>query len=90
MCEAEKVFLAQRDEGLDLRGFRFRSWWQVCLGLRRSSQSVIESRPYGEAALFLALLGAIEQNLLDLNPRSNAPAVVRYLTETFEGETDAN
>ena len=31
---------------------------------------MIKTRPYGETAFFLALLGAIEQNLLDLNPRS--------------------
>jgi Holliday junction resolvase-like predicted endonuclease len=90
MREAEKIFLAQRDEGLDLGGFRFRSWWQVCLGLRQSCRSIIESRPYGEAALFLALLGAIEQNLLSLNRKTNAPAVVRYLEEILEGETVAN
>ena len=90
MCKAEKVFLAQRDEGLDLGGFRFRSWWQVCSALRQSSQSVIKTKPYGEAALFLALLGAIEQNLLDLNPKSNAPTVVRYLQEILEGEANDN
>ena len=90
MCEAEKVFLAQMDEGLDLGGFSFRSWWQVCLGLRRSCQSVIAAKPHGEAALFLALLGAIEQNLLDLDPKSNAPTAVRYLEEVLIGETSAN
>jgi len=88
MCESERVFLAQRNEDMDLGGFCFRSWRQVCLRLRRSSRSVIRSRPYGEAALFLALLGAIEQNLLDLNPKSNAPALVRYLQEHLEGEQD--
>ena len=86
MCECEKVFLAQRDEDMDLGGFCFRSWRQVCLGLRRNSRSVISARPYGEAALFLALLGAIEQNLLDLNRESNAPALVSYLQEHLEEE----
>jgi hypothetical protein len=90
MCEAEKVFLAQTDQGLNLGGFDFRSWWQVCLALRQSSQSVIKTKPYGEAALFLALLGAIEQNLLDLNPKSNAPTVARYLEEILEGEANDN
>jgi hypothetical protein len=90
MCDAEKVFLAQRDEGLDLGGFRFQSWRQVCLRLRQSSRSVIETKHYGEAALFLALLGVIERNLLDLNPKSNAPTVVRYLEEILEGEKSAN
>jgi hypothetical protein len=90
MCDAEKVFLAQRDEGLDLGGFRFRSWRQICLRLRQSSRSVIETKPYGEAALFLALLGAIERNLLDLNPKANPPTVIRYLEEILEGETSAN
>jgi hypothetical protein len=47
---------------------------------------VIRDRPYGEAALFLALWGAIEQNLLDLNPKSNAPALFSYLQEHLEGE----
>jgi hypothetical protein len=90
MCDAERVFLAQNDLGMDLRGFRFLSWWKVCLGLRQSSRSVIKTKSSGEAALFLALLGAIEQNLLDLNPKSNAPSVVRYLEQILEGETSAN
>jgi hypothetical protein len=51
---------------------------------------VIETKPYGEAALFLALLGAIERNLLDLNPKANPPTVIRYLEEILEGETSAN
>jgi hypothetical protein len=86
LCESEKVFLAQRDEDMDLGGFGFRSWRQVCLGLRRNARSVIKDRSYGEAALFLALLGAIEQNLLKLNRESSAPALVSYLQEHLEGE----
>jgi hypothetical protein len=86
MRESEKVFLAQRHEDMDLGGFCFRSWRQICLGLRRSSRSVISVLPYGEAALYLALLGAIEQNLLDLNPNrgSNAPALFSYLQEHLQ------
>ena len=91
MCESDKVFLAQQDEEMDLGGFRFRSWRQVCLELRRCSCSVIRIRPYGEAALFLALLGAIEQNLLDLNRESNVPALVIYLQKLLEGsKSDAD
>jgi Holliday junction resolvase-like predicted endonuclease len=87
MRESQKVFIAQRDEGMNLKGFRFRSWRQVCLGFRRSTRSVINAWPYAEAALFLALLGTIEQNLLGLkrNRESNAPVLVSYLREHMDG-----
>ncbi len=86
LSRAEPVFLAVADEGIDLRGFRFISWRDVCLNVRLNAREVIGSRPFPETALFLAVLGAIEQNLLQLQPDSprDAPRLAAYLREYLE------
>ena len=90
LASAEKIFLAPTDEGFDLRDFQFRPWRQICIGLRRSSPLVIQARPAPEAALFLAILGAIEQNLLDLRQESNTLFVFNYLDEVLRGDADVD
>lgn len=83
---AEFVFLAVADEGIDLRGFRFLSWRDVCLKLRLHARGVIDSKPFAETALFMAVVGAIEQNLLQLQPNlpQDAPRLASYLREYLE------
>jgi hypothetical protein len=84
LSDAHKVFLALTDEGIELHRFQFCSWRSLCLRLRQNSIAVIQERPYTEAALFLSLVGMLEQNLLQLNPQfaANLPAVVDYLSES--------
>jgi hypothetical protein len=45
-------------------GFRFRSWADVCVGLRRIIQHARGEMRFLTAAMILAFVGAVEQNLL--------------------------
>ena len=62
--DAEKIFIAAESGESDLRGFRFLSWAELCLRLRRLAPAVAATRGCVTAALVLAYIGAIEQNIL--------------------------
>ena len=47
-------------------GFRFLSWADLCVGLRRQAVAFVRERRVVEAAMTLAYAGAVEQNLLKL------------------------
>ena len=63
---AERVFIAVDAEGFDLRGFRSLSWSEVCIRLRCLAPTFAANRGHLAAALLLAFVGAVEQNLLGL------------------------
>jgi hypothetical protein len=63
---AERIFIAVDTEGFDLRGFRFLSWSEICIRLRRLTPHVAANKNQLTAALLLAFVGAVEQNLLGL------------------------
>lgn len=85
------VFLAvEHDERIGLLGFQFRSWKQVCARLRAHAKHVINTKTHTTSAQYLAVIGAIEQNLLGLGIKSGqAYLVVDHLNNAFEktGET---
>ena len=64
--QAERIFLAVDGEGFELRGFRFLPWSELCIRLRRLAPRVAANKGYLTAALLLAFVGAVEQNLLGL------------------------
>jgi hypothetical protein len=64
--EAERIFLAVDTGGFDLHGFRFLSWSEICIRLRRLAPSIAANKNHLTAGLILAFVGAIEQNLLGL------------------------
>ena len=53
-------------EGFDLHGFRFLSWSEICIRLRRLAPSILANKNPLTAGLLLAFVGAVEQNLLGL------------------------
>jgi hypothetical protein len=86
---AEKVFIAVGAEGYDLRGFRFLPWSEVCIRLRKLATAFAVNRGYLAAALLLAFVGAVEQNLLGLSGASGTdlgalPKTVEHLKRFLE------
>lgn len=66
--KAHMIFVAVKDLEIDLHGFRFMSWSDVTAGLRKYAPYVIKNRDYPIAAVYLAFIGAVEQNLLGFGP----------------------
>jgi hypothetical protein len=62
--ETEFIFLAVNPPYIDLRGFRFVSWVEVCVALRAIARSRLGPDHVLSTALVLAFVGAVEQNLL--------------------------
>jgi hypothetical protein len=82
------------DEDL-YEGFRFLSWAEVCLGMRQLARRLCGQGKGVVAAMTLAFVGAVEQNLLGFSaPRAGGPrtAVVNprladHLERWLSGET---
>ena len=66
--EAARIFIAQSADGLDLRGFRLLDWHEVCVRLRRRVQRVAQEKGPLPAAMVIAFIAAVEQNLLGVRP----------------------
>jgi len=80
------IFLAVESTGLDLGGFRFLSWADVCVALRRIAPHILDPEHILGTALILAFVGAVEQNLLGFvapepapPPIGKVPRMVRHL-----------
>jgi hypothetical protein len=66
--EAARIFIAQSADGLDLRGFKLLDWREVCLRLRRRVQRVAQEKGLLPAAMVIAFIAAVEQNILGVRP----------------------
>jgi hypothetical protein len=64
--DCEWVFIAIEDQDCELHGFRFVSWSDVCLRLRRLTPDLMRAKGLPVCAMTLAFLAAIEQNVLKL------------------------
>jgi hypothetical protein len=60
------LIAAEAEEDL-YEGFRFLSWANLCLGMRRLARRLCGEGRLVVAAMTLAFVGAVEQNLLDLS-----------------------
>jgi hypothetical protein len=58
------IFLAVSAEGETYHGFTFFSWANVCVEMRRLATEIANEGRISAAALVLAYVGAVEQNLL--------------------------
>lgn len=65
------ILLARGGEGEQYEGFRLLTWARLCIGLRRMIPELLGSSETGEAmvaaAMILAFVGAVEQNLCGLS-----------------------
>ncbi|HZD40998.1 MAG TPA: hypothetical protein VE131_09770, partial [Terriglobales bacterium] len=61
---AKRVLLAVSAEELDYEGFEFRSWANVCIEMRLLAMELCKDRNTLAAAMVLAFVAAVEQNLL--------------------------
>jgi hypothetical protein len=61
------VLLATDGDELNYHGFQLLKWEDLCLSLRHLSKNLIASHQIGLAAMALAFVGAVEQNLLGLS-----------------------
>ena len=98
------VLLAVDGERTDYDGFRLLRWRDLCLRLRNVSPSLIRHNRLTLAAIVLAFVGAVEQNLLgfphDLVMRivqkkkeknlAGSSEIPDYLAEFTEGEPDGD
>lgn len=85
----EKIFLAIECGEFDLGGFTFLPWSEFCIRLRSLVPDVSKTNGKLVAALMLAFVGAIEQNLLgfvgaNANDFGAIPATVHHLTRFKE------
>ncbi len=71
-----RVLLATSEEEEDYEGFSFCSWATVCLEMRRLALSLKANRRMTVAAMVLAFVAAVEQNLLGFSSR-----IVREIRE---------
>lgn len=62
--QTELIFLSTDRPDLDLRGFRFLSWADVCVTLRAIAPRLLGPEQILGTAKILAFVGAVEQNLL--------------------------
>jgi hypothetical protein len=95
------VLLADGGEKADYEGFRLLTWRDLCLRLRRASSRLIRDKEMTLAAMLLAFVGAVEQNLLlfshemvkrtveKINPTVSSD-IPDYLAKFIEGESDAD
>lgn len=60
----DMIFIAVQDLEIELHGFRFMSWLDVTAGLRKYAPYVIKNKGYTIAAIYLAFIGAVEENLM--------------------------
>jgi hypothetical protein len=84
--EAARIFIAQSADGLDLRGFRLLNWQEVCVRLRRRVQRVAQEKGLLPAAMVIAFIAAVEQNILGVRPFTgqnhyDIPVAVSYLQD---------
>jgi hypothetical protein len=88
--DAIKIFLAvEQEEDCDLGGFRFVGWRQVCIGLRAEAMRMLRDRRAIEAAMVLAFVSSVEQNLLKSGSmRGSVVRTLQYL-EDFTGGDNA-
>jgi hypothetical protein len=93
--EADLIFLATEppDDRMDLGGFRFLSWADVCVTLRAIAPRLLEPERILSTALILAFVGAVEQNLLGLvspeimpRPIGKVPRVADHLAKAAQKE----
>ena len=91
--ETELIFLAVDPPDSDPRGFRFLSWADVCVTLRRIAPEMLKSRQILTTALILAFVGAVEQNLLGFtspeSPRfhfGKVPRMIDHFRKTTQME----
>lgn len=75
---AYRLFIAIGDEGVNLRGFNFVSWSDICLLLRKNVAGHLARLGATRSAMVLAFVGAVENNLLGLCAHQGAtrPALV--------------
>jgi hypothetical protein len=95
------VLLALDGDKAEYKGFRLLKWSELCVRLRRVSSRLVMDKKVTLAAMVLAFVGAVEQNLIkfsyDLimrtlekkNPTISS-IIPDYLTEFTEGEADAS
>jgi hypothetical protein len=84
--EAARIFIAQNADGLDLRGFRLLDWKEICVRLRRRVKPLAHERGLLTAAMVIAFIAAVEQNILGVRPFTgqnyyDIPAAVTHLQE---------
>jgi hypothetical protein len=84
--EAARIFIAENADGFDLRGFRLLGWQELCLRLRRRVQRVVHERGLLPAAMVIAFIAAVEQNILGVRPFTgqnyyDIPVAVTHLQE---------
>jgi hypothetical protein len=59
-----RILVATSAGGRDYHGFEFRSWSVVCAGLRAAAVELKRDKAVTMAAMTLAFVGAVEQNIL--------------------------
>lgn len=65
--EADRIFIGiEENESCNFYGFRFVSWADICVRLRQFVPELLIREGHVIAALILAFIGAVEQNLLNL------------------------
>jgi len=84
--EAARIFIAQSADGLDLLGFRLLGWQEVCVRLRSRVQRVAQEKGLLPAAMVVAFIAAVEQNILGVHPFTgenhyDIPIAVTYLQD---------
>jgi hypothetical protein len=91
--ETDLIFLSVDSSDSDLSGFRFLSWADVCVALRRIAPRLLAPERILGTSLILAFVGAVEQNLLGFVapetlpiPISKAPRMVEHLTKALQAE----
>lgn len=91
--ETELIFLSVDQPDSDLFGFRFLSWADVCVTLRGTAPRLLAPEHILGAALILAFVGAVEQNLLGFvspetipMPLGKVPRMVDHLTKAAQME----
>ena len=90
--DPEYIFVAVDHRSFDLHQFRFISWADICIVLRRQATKRLAPEQILSTALILAFVGAVEQNLLKFDASDTAaarafiPAMAEHLTRSMETE----
>jgi hypothetical protein len=84
--EAARIFIAQSADGLPLGGFKLLNWKEVCVRLRRRVQRVAQEKGLLPAAMVIAFIAAVEQNILGVRPYTgqnhyDIPVAVAHLQD---------
>jgi hypothetical protein len=90
---AERIFISVDPPGVDSGDFRFLSWSDICVAIRRTAPALLTAGDALTTAMILAFVGAVEQNLLgfrspDVPEMSivRVPRMVEHLTRATREE----